>query len=236
MAAKEKAAKEKKPATKKLKGKLPSKHTLNLVYKEKDTGRRVFVVLMVILFFLILAGFAWFIIRGQMSKVAKARSKFESYQNELKNLDLLKNRYDGIEEIYSHYGTSYMNADELALQDRMEILKVINNEISLAQGLSEIQLSGNTATVKLMSLELKEVSAIVAQIEESPIVSYVGVDTAAMDKEGDLARRGGSLVQATLTIEFKPGAGAVQKSGSDEESLTDQLAARKAAVESMGEE
>ena len=31
----------------------------------------------------------------------------------------------GIEEMYSHYGSSYMNADELALQNRMAILSVI---------------------------------------------------------------------------------------------------------------
>ena len=42
------AAKEKKSAVKKFKGKLPSKQTLNLVYKEKDTGRRIFVILAII--------------------------------------------------------------------------------------------------------------------------------------------------------------------------------------------
>jgi predicted phage gp36 major capsid-like protein len=118
----------------------------------------------------------------------------------------------------------------------MAILNVINNEISLAQGLSQIQLSGNTATVQLMSLELKQVSSIVAELEASPIVSYVGVDTAAMDEQGSLARRSGSLVAATLTIEFTSGTGQAVQNEESEESLTDQLAARKAAVESMGEE
>lgn len=230
------AAKEKKSAVKKFKGKLPSKQTLNLVYKEKDTGRRVFVILAIVFFFLILAGFAWFIVRGQLSKVAKARNKYQSVQNELNELAAVRSRYDGIEELYSHYGSSYMNADELALQNRMAILNVINNEISLAQGLSQIQLSGNTATVQLMSLELKQVSSIVAELEASPIVSYVGVDTAAMDEQGSLARRSGSLVAATLTIEFTSGTGQAVQNEKSEESLTDQLAARKAAVESMGEE
>lgn len=230
------AAKEKKSAVKKFKGKLPSKQTLNLVYKEKDTGRRVFVILAIVFFFLILAGFAWFIVRGQLSKVAKARNKYQSVQNELNELAAVRSRYDGIEELYSHYGSSYMNADELALQNRMAILNVINNEISLAQGLSQIQLSGNTATVQLMSLELKQVSSIVAELEASPIVSYVGVDTAAMDEQGSLARRSGSLVAATLTIEFTSGTGQAVQNEESEESLIDQLAARKAAVESMGEE
>ena len=230
------AAKEKKSAVKKFKGKHPSKQTLNLVYKEKDTGRRVFVILAIVFFFLILAGFAWFIVRGQLSKVAKARNKYQSVQNELNELAAVRSRYDGIEELYSHYGSSYMNADELALQNRMAILNVINNEISLAQGLSQIQLSGNTATVQLMSLELKQVSSIVAELEASPIVSYVGVDTAAMDEQGSLARRSGSLVAATLTIEFTSGTGQAVQNEESEESLTDQLAARKAAVESMGEE
>lgn len=230
------AAKEKKSAVKKFKGKLPSKQTLNLVYKEKDTSRRVFVILTIVFFFLILAGFAWFIVRGQLSKVAKARNKYQSVQNELNELAAVRSRYDGIEELYSHYGSSYMNADELALQNRMAILNVINNEISLAQGLSQIQLSGNTATVQLMSLELKQVSSIVAELEASPIVSYVGVDTAAMDEQGSLARRSGSLVAATLTIEFTSGTGQAVQNEESEESLTDQLAARKAAVESMGEE
>ena len=222
---------------KKIKGKLPSKQTLNLVYKEKDTGRRVFVILAIVLFILALAFFAWFIVRGQLSKVAKARNKYESLQGELTTLSSVRKRYDGIEEMYSHYGSSYMSAEELALQNRMAILQVINSKISLTQGLSQIQLTGNTATVQLMSLELKEVSRIVAELEASPIVSYVGVDTAAMDEQGNLARRNGSLVQATLTIEFKNGNGLEISPGTeDNESVADQLAARKAAIESMGEE
>ena len=44
------------------------------------------------------------------------------------------------------------------------------------------------------------------------------------------------LVAATLTIEFKAGNGlALVTTQEDKESLTDQLAARKAAVEGMGE-
>ena len=135
------AAKEKKSAGVKLKGKLPSKQTLNLVYKKKDTGRRVFIVLAIVLFILALASFGWFIVRGQLSKVAKARNKYESLQGELSTLSSVRKRYDGIEEMYSHYGSSYMSADELALQDRLAILGVINHEISLAQGLSSIQIS-----------------------------------------------------------------------------------------------
>ena len=230
------AAKEKQSAPKKFKGKIPSKQTLNLIYKENDTGRRVFVILAVVLFILALAGFGWFVVRGQLSKVTKARRRYESIQSELNKLSEVRKNYDGIEEMYSHYGSSYMNAEELALQNRMAILGVINHNISTAQGLSQIQLSGNTATVQLMSLELKEVSSIVAELEASPIVSYVGVDTAAMDEQGSLARRSGSLVQATLTIEFTAGNGMTTQPEEEEESLTDQLAARKRAAEAMGEE
>ena len=230
------AEKEKKSSQKKLKGKLPTKQTLNLVYKEKDTGRRVFVVIAIILFILALASFGWFIVRMQLSKVAKARRKVESFQQELRDLQTAESRYEGIDEMYSHYGRSYMSTDEIALQNRMAILSTINNDISISQGLSQIQLSGNTATVKLMSLELKEVSSIVAKLEESPIVSYVGVDTASMDEQGNLARRSGSLVQATLTIEFSARAGVDDGPQDSGETLTSQLAARKAAVEAMGEE
>ncbi len=231
------AAKVKKSApAKKFKGKIPSKQTLNLVYKQKDTGRRVFIVLVIVLFFMVLIGFAWFVVREQLSKTAKARNKYESLQQQLEELVALEDQYADIEEKYSHYGSSYMNEEELALQDRIDVLKVINEEISLAQGLSQIQLSGNTATVQMMSLELKEVSSIVAKLEASPIVSYVGVDTAAMDEEGDLARKNGSLVQATLTIEFKSAIGVTPQSEGSGEEITDQLAARKAAAELTGEE
>ncbi|MCR5404061.1 MAG: hypothetical protein K6E91_09650 [Butyrivibrio sp.] len=229
------AAKAKKSAPKKFKGKIPTKQTLNLVYKEKDTGRRIFIFSVVLLFIFALTGFGWFVVRQQLSKTARDRVKYESLQAQLNELKKIQKRYDGIEEEYSHYGKSYMNAEELALQDRIDVLDVINHEISLAQGLSSIQLSGNTATVRLMSLELKEVSSIVAQLEESPIVSYVGVDTAAMDEQGSLARRNGSLVQATLTIEFRSATGLSLSARESGEEVTDQLAARKAAAEATGE-
>ena len=57
-----------------------------------------------------------------------------------------------------------------------------------------------------------------------------------MDEQGSLARRSGSLVQATLTIEFTAGNGMTTQPEEEEESLTDQLAARKRAAEAMGEE
>ncbi|HCI73611.1 MAG TPA: hypothetical protein DHV42_03615 [Lachnospiraceae bacterium] len=233
------AAKENKsePKQKKLKkGKLPVKQTLNLVYKEKDTGRRVFVILAVILFVLALIAFGWFIVRGQLSKVAKARRKYESLQQELTQLHKTASGYEGIDELYSHYGRSYMNAEESALQNRIAILRTINENISISHGLSSIQLTGNTATVSLMSLDMKQVSAIVAELEANPIVSFVTVDTASMDEKGKLARRNGSLVQATLTIEFTSPAGYEEAEPDDGKSLLNDLAARKAAVESMGEE
>ncbi len=222
-------------APKRRKGKYPSKQTLNLVYKEKDTGRQAFIIIAIVLFFVILFSFAWFVVRKQLSDSAKARNKHDSKKVELMEMQRIAGQYEGIEELYSHYGTSYMNADEIAIQDRMDVLNTINAEISLSQGLSSISLSGNTAVVRLMSLELREVSSIVANLESSPIVTYVGVNTAAMDREGGLVRLSGSLVQATITIDFKSNVlGQETVSSEDEESIAEKIAARKAAVDAIG--
>jgi Tfp pilus assembly protein PilN len=235
-AAEKAAGKEKKPAKKRMKGKIPSKQTLNLVYKEKDTGRRVFVVLAIVLFILALAAFGWFIVRVQLSKVAKARNKYESLQQELTVLKNTASQYDNIVEEYSHYGKSYMNAEEIALQNRMQILATIQGMINPSQRLTQIQLTGNTATVGVMTRQFEEISTIVRDLEANPIVLYVTVNTASMDEKGRLARKAGSLVETILTIEFRGLASYDEATQDDGEGLMNSLASRKAALEAMGEE
>ena len=220
----------------KIKGKLPTKTYINLVYSEKETGRFFTLLLMALAFFALLAVFTKFLVLDQIEKVNLAREQYYALQTQLEKLKAENKGYSDVESQFNHYGTSYLQAEELALADREEILDVINSRIDLTQGLTSITLSGNTATVELTSLNMEEISAIVESLEESDSVSYVVVDTASTDDSRISSRTSLSdRVNASITIEFKSPAGTDASSDSDSASLTDTLAARKEAAENTGE-
>ena len=220
------------------KSKYPTKTTINLLYKERETGRMVFLALSVFVFAILLYGITRFLVTDQMEKVESARTVYMSMQAELAALQKNNAQFSEVEAQYSHYGDTFFRADELSMQDRVDMLAVINSRISLAQGMQSINIDGNTATVKLISITLREVAKIVDALEESNIVSYVGVDQAAVQNTS--ARRSEDLdedvVVTTLTIVFKPKTEAVLMETEGGWELLDQLAARKEAAEHTGEE
>lgn len=230
-----------KGASRKVKGKLPTKIVINLVYREKDTGHVLFALLAFVVFLLALAAFTKFLVLDQLKKIDAAQEAYSSLQNQYTALQKANEDYESVENEYSHFGTGFFTADELALTDREELLAVINDKISIGKGMSQIQVSGNTATVQLMSSNMREISQIVAELESSPIVQYVGVDTAVtqavQSASASALQKKDDTVNAAVTIEFRSPLGADTGGESESgESLTDQLAASKEAAEATGVE
>lgn len=228
------------------KGKYPSKTTINLLYKEKHTAQNIFSLVLFEIFLVALGFFTKYLVIDQIEKVNEAEAVYNSYQNQLDMLRENNADYTKVQDEYSHYGNGYLNEEESPLQDRQKMIDVINQKVQIDSGITSITIDGNTATVEIESVLLKEVSSVVANLESSDIVSYVGVQTAGTGEGGETVVASSSgegteqtpgIVQATLTIEFKAaGPAAETKSDSETESLTDQLAADKERAEQTGEE
>lgn len=168
-----------KPALPKIKGRYPSKTSINLVYKEKNTGKNLAALGLFALFMVALAIFTKFMVIDQLAAVDAAAGLYNTRQQELAALQEANSVYDEVEYEYSHFGIGYLTDAELARHDRENMLNVIDDKVGISKGIRTIQISENTVTISFLTLELKDMSTIVSRLEESEYVSYVTVSKAA---------------------------------------------------------
>ncbi|MGN8738491.1 hypothetical protein [Bilifractor sp. HCP3S3_D3] len=215
------------------KGKYPTKTSINLVFHENN-GKRIAFDLVVFGIFLVALGiFTKFMVLDKLNEINTAQAEYGAKQEQLKELVSSNSVYDDVSGQYSHYGTGYMNSDELAMQDRAKMMQVIDQDVQVDSGIKSISITGNTATLTIERTTLSEVSDVVQALQSSDIVQYVSPSTAST---GDDSTDTG-VVTAEITITFTSPTGAVSSSSGDgEPSLTDQLAAKKQEAESEGME
>ncbi|MEE0955962.1 MAG: hypothetical protein U0L49_09160 [Eubacterium sp.] len=224
--------------------KYPSKTSINLVYRESHTGQNLIALAMFGAFLVALGFFTKYLVIDQIEKVNQAEAAYQACEQQLATYKEYNKDFSKVQDDYSHYGNGYLNEEETPLQDRQDMLDVINRNVRLDSGISNITIEDNTATVEIESVKLSEVSSVVASLESSDIVSYVGVQTAGTGEDEYIVSASNEeeepvkgSVRATLTIEFKA-AGPVQdtSSTSETESLTEQLAEDKERAEQTGVE
>ena len=212
---------------------MPTKRHINLYVsesqKKKVDTKAIAIVAVYLLAVLI---FVKFLILDTMAKSAEVK---KNYQYAEDNLEMLKVANSDFEEVlaeYSRFGNNFMKPDELAQRDRMEILDLIDRDFMGKDGLVNVNISGNAATMEITSELLADVSSLVKTLEEEPIVYYVTVSSAATQKSSSQGDEDGRTiaaekdVSATLTVYFvdqnaenekteesTPGAAAPEKAG-----------------------
>ena len=168
-----------KPSLPKVKGHYPTKTSINLVYKEKNTRKNLAALGLFALFLVALAIFTKFMVIDQLAAVDAAESLYYTRQRQLSALQEANAVYDEVEYEYSHFGIGNLSDAELARHDRENMLNVIDEKVGISKGIRTIQISENTVTISFLTLELKDMSTIVSRLEESEYVSYVTVSRAA---------------------------------------------------------
>lgn len=224
----------------------PTKTSINLLYKEKNTGHQVFVLCVFGIFLVFLAVFTKFLVIDQLARVNAAEADYQGLENQLSQMQQSNAQYDEVKAEYSHYGSGYLTSEEAARQDRAAMLDVIDSKVMNESGIRSIAISENTATVTIDGITMDRVADIVASLEDSDIVSYVNVSTAktgdgtstAVQSDGSVAQTqttGDGTVTADIAVTFQSPSGTTTDTSQDQQSLTDQLAEQKAAAESTGE-
>lgn len=165
----------------KIKGHYPTKTSINLVYKEKETGKNMMALVLFGVFLVLLAIFTKFMVIDQLAAVNAAEGLYRTRENQLNTLRQSNSVYDQVEAEYSHFGIGYLSQAELDRHDRVNMLDVIDDKVGISKGIRTIQISENTAVLSFLTLELKDMSTIVSRLEESEYVSYVTVSKSATE-------------------------------------------------------
>ena len=163
------------------KSKYPVKTSINLMVVEKHTGRNIRSVLVFAAFMVALAFFTRYMVIDKIMDISSRESRYNQQEDLLEKLKTSNQVYDQVRAEYSHYDNSYLSDDERSLQDRMEILRIIEDELLKRDALQNISISGNSAVLTVNAGKLSNIAQIVGKLESKPIVDYVTVSNAQTD-------------------------------------------------------
>ena len=162
---------------------IPSKTSINLFIEEKHTGKYVVEILIFLVFMCGVAVFSKVCVQGKLDEMNRLESNYHQLENEVEEAKASLADYEDIRSEYSHYGNGYLNSNELALQDRLDMLALVEEKLLNQGALVEISISGNVATLTINSAKLASVSDVAEELEESDIVTYVTVSNAATKEQ-----------------------------------------------------
>ena len=179
------------------KNKFPSKRSLNLCQNDEDEHKTAKTWIAFAIYLVCLALFVHFGVFNQLQKINNLESVYNATEAQLSELQDANSDYEEVRAEYSHYGNGYLNDEEKALQDRLDMIDVIEQQLLDQGALEAINITGNTAELTINSEKLSNLSEIVANLESSDIVSYVTVSTSTNDQSDS------TEVLSTMTITFK---------------------------------
>ena len=188
----------------------PSKRTLNLVFHEKTMNSPTRVLPLFFLYLVLLGAFVKLAVLGPMEKANEAQAALRQAQGELARFQSYNADYDEVVERYNKYSNEYLNEDEKLIVDRTAVLALIESVVMNQAAVPSISISGQTCSLVITSVPLNVVSAIVEEMQRSPLVYFIAVSTAGtnqskMTADGQAAVNPQQLVTANLTITLSGG-------------------------------
>ena len=163
----------------------PTKTTMNLYYKPDRTTRPSTVALYVLFALVVLLALSKYLVYDVWQEKQAAQRRLEAAQNELDNVLAQLGDYDEVQERYFRYAAT---DDERAIVDRIEVLNLLDSAFGNAQ-INSISINGNQVQTQISDVTLAQTAAIVKNLEASPLVASVVVNTATSNgSDSDLTR------------------------------------------------
>lgn len=162
---------------------IPTKTTMNFARKESGVkvGRVAPVILVVVA---IVAVGAKVGILDLLDEKTTAYANLASKQEQLVDISVRLNDYDEVAALYGRYSYGWMDESETSLVDRLDVLNLLEEKLASAAMVSNFSVNGNVLTLNLSGVTLDEISAIVEDLESSPMVVDVTVSSASAPEAG----------------------------------------------------
>ncbi len=159
--------------------KYPSKTTLNLLVRKRTKNWAAKLVLFVILALLVLAFAAKFGVYDFLIKKQEAQQEVDALNGTLAITSAGMDDYDQVMEELNRLSSDYLNAEELQLVNRMELLNVLDRCIGSYGVISSVGVSGNTASISCTIPDLSMISRMISTLTREPLVQEVTVSSAS---------------------------------------------------------
>ena len=178
MAALSGALTSKSPRANGIRGKLPTKRSINLVLVTEKKINIPKAFLGVIIIIGLAAVFSKFLVVDRLAAMNRASSEAAIKQADLQRYYDLLATYEGVEDSYAHYTLDGMTRDELNLVDRSRVLSLVGKILKEEKVTTSWSVTGNVLTIELGGNSLDQLNKLAKRLEKSSIVESCTITTA----------------------------------------------------------
>jgi hypothetical protein len=160
---------------------MPGKKTMNFVHHQSSFNlKKVLPVLVIIL--AIGAVFAKF---GFMDPLAEKTAAYKELAQKQEQLAAINAKLTGYEELakeYGRYSYGWMDETEVNMVSRMDVLHLVEEEISTKAYIDNLAVNNNVLTLNIHGITLEQASAMVKSLEERGLVESAAVYNAVAEQ------------------------------------------------------
>ena len=160
---------------------MPGKKTMNFVHHQSSFNlKKVLPVLVIIL--AIGAVFAKF---GFIDPLAEKTAAYKELAQKQEQLAAINTKLTGYEELakeYGRYSYGWMDETEVNMVSRMDVLHLVEEEISSKAYIDNLAVNNNVLTLNIHGITLEQASAMVKSLEERGLVESAAVYNAVAEQ------------------------------------------------------
>ena len=160
---------------------MPSKKTMNFVHHQSSFNlKKVLPVLVIILAIGIV--FAKFGFMDPLAEKAAAYNELALKQEQLAAINTKLTGYDELAKEYGRYSYGWMDETEVNMVSRMDVLHLVEEEISTKAYIDNLAVNNNVLTLNIHGITLEQASAMVKSLEERGLVESAAVYNAVAEQ------------------------------------------------------
>ena len=153
---------------------LPSKKTMNFVHHESSINVKKMLPLILVII-VAMGVFAKFAILDPLDKKTAAYTELGLKQQQLDAVNAKLSGYDELEKEYGRYSYGWMNETEVNMVNRMDVLRMVEEEIASKAFIDNLAVNNNVLTLNIHGITLEQASAMVKSLEARGLVQSAAV-------------------------------------------------------------
>ena len=158
-----------KKIAKKAAAQMPSKKTMNFVHHQSSINlKKLIPVLVIILAIGIVFAKVGFI--DPLAEKTDAYNELAQKQEQLAAINTKLTGYDELAREYGRYSYGWMDETEVNMVSRMDVLHLVEEEISTKAYIDNLAVNNNVLTLNIHGITLEQASAMVKSLEQSDLV------------------------------------------------------------------
>ena len=160
---------------------VPSKKTMNFVHHQSSFNpKKVLPVLVIILAIGII--FAKVGILDPLAEKTAAYNELSLKQEQLAAINTKLTGYDELAREYGRYSYGWMDETEVNMVSRMDVLHLVEEEISSKAYIDNLAVNNNVLTLNIHGITLEQASDMVKSLEERGLVESAAVYNAVAEE------------------------------------------------------